>query len=59
MIFSPDLPPIDEEEVSDSSIETEDEVVEEGYVHECPKDLVQMWPKDLEHDIEVHLNNLV
>ena len=29
MIFSPDLPPIDEEEATDSSIETEDDDIED------------------------------
>ena len=59
VIFSPDLPPIDEEEASDTSIETEDEVVEEGSVQEYPKDLVKMWPNDLGKDIEVHFDNLL
>lgn len=59
VIFSPDLPPIDEEEASDTSIETEDEVVEESCVQEYPKDLVQMWPNDLGKDIEVHFDNSI
>ena len=45
-IFSPDLPPIDEEEASDSSIETEDEEVEERCGQDCIVD-------DLNRDVEV------
>ena len=46
VIFKPDLPPIDEEELSDSSMDTEDEDMEDGYV-------IETFSNDIQRDIEV------
>ena len=46
IIFSPDLPPIDEEEASDTSMETEEEDDEENCGQDCIVDV-------LDQDVEV------
>ena len=46
VIFKPDLPPIDEEELSDSSMDTEDEDMEDGYA-------IETFSNDIQRDIEV------
>ena len=46
VIFKPDLPPIDEEELSDSSMDTEDEDIDDSYV-------IEAFSNDIQRDIEV------
>ena len=48
VIFKPDLPPIDEEELSDSSMDTEDEDIEDSYV-------IETFSNDIHRDIEVSI----
>ena len=46
--FKPDLPPIDEEELSESSLDTEDEDMEDCYV-------IETFSNDIQRDIEVSI----
>ena len=48
VIFKPDLPPIDEEELSDSSMDTEDEDIDDSYV-------IEAFSNDIQRDIEVSI----
>ena len=52
VIFKPDLPPIDEEELSDSSMDTEDEDIEDSYV-------IETFSNDIQRDIEVFIIALI
>ena len=52
VIFKPDLPPIDEEELSDSSMDTEDEDIEDSYV-------IETFSNDIQRDIEVSIIALI
>ena len=52
VIFKPDLPPIDEEELSDSSMDTEDEDIDDSYV-------IEAFSNDIQRDIEVSIIALI